>query len=292
MPYTKNTCICSLLLSFIFTALSGCGGRAVGGRLGDGGPGPDGKADGSMIDAQGYDAGTCGEPLWAGFVLSTQQEPEHPDAETDDYVLMGMLTYMGPVTDPIAADARIDREVQIFHGADLTTSTIQYFLPLGLDLPIREGGQYIFIYRVHWGFEGYVVGLVINRPTSGLPPLLFIADTGTYGSAFFLEDPLISPLKVTTQQDLDCPIGQDPNGCGSLYTDQMVFDSSTGGIITKITLGQGEQGSLQVFGQDFTVLNMESTRIQPACPDSAGGRTAYLCIIQQIWPATMRRDLW
>ena len=110
--------------------------------------------------------------------------------------------------------------------------------------------------------------------------MLFVGDTGTYGRAFSVDDPLILPIRVYRREDPDCPTAEDPSGCGTLYTDYLQFDTSTGGVMTSIDLYMGETGTLPVFGQDFTMVNMSSTRIEPACPDDPGGRTAYLAIIR------------
>jgi hypothetical protein len=66
-----------------------------------------------------------------------------------------------------------------------------------------------------------------------------------------------------------------------VYTQKLLFDTSTGGIITQILLFQGESGPLEVFGVPFTMLNMASFDIDPGCPDAAGGRVAFLAITQE-----------
>ena len=284
-----SAAILTALLFLSGALIAGCGGRTLGRTDFDGGGGNDagtngngngnGNADASTADPDG--SVSCGtDPLSAGFVLGTHMQPTHPDPMIDDYHVDGQVSYMGPITVPLASNPMFDREVQIMHG-DGQASILQYYLPLNLDLPLTMGLNINLVFRRRNGFEGYTVGIVIRRPTSGLPPLLFVGETGQWGRAFEDEDPVMSPVKVYPVEDPNCPTYEDPTGCGTVYTDKLLFDTSTGGIITQILLYQGETGPLEVFGVPFTMVNMASTDIDPGCPDGPGGRVAFLAITQE-----------
>lgn len=272
---------------------AGCGGRTIGGPADDGSTRPDGAdADGSSnTNNTNRDGGTvdpdggtvCGtDPLAAGFVIGTHIQPQHPEPMIDDYYVDGTVFYMGAITVPLASNPLFDREVQVMH-ADGQATILQYYLPQNLDLPLQEGLEVNLVFRRRNGFEGYTVGVVIHRPTSGLPPLLFVGETGAYGRAFEAEDPLMNPVKVYAMPDPNCPTHPDPMGCGTVHLDALLFDTSTGGVITQLELYQGQSGSLPVFGQPFYMLNMASTRVVPGCLDDPAGRVAFLAIIEQGW---------
>jgi hypothetical protein len=283
-------------LTFLAAALlfaggltAGCGGRTAGRTDFDGAGGGDSGTNGNGNGNGNGDGGTtpadggtiCGsDPLAAGFVLGTHIQPSHPEPMIDDYYVDGQVSYLGPITVPLASNPMFNKEVQIMHG-DGQASVLQYYLPNNLDLPLTMNLAINLIFRRRNGFEGYTVGIVIRRPTSGRPPLLFVGETGQYGRAFEEEDPLMSPVKVYAVPDPNCPTHEDPNGCGTVYTDALLFDTSTGGIITQIELYQAESGTLEVFGIPFTMLNMASTHIVPGCPDAAGRRVAFLAITQE-----------
>jgi len=250
------------------------------GGAGSGGGGGSTTAADAGPDAADDAGGSCGgEALEAGFVIATELSPQHPASDVDDYELSGTLSYLGPITVPIASHPAFDRELRIAHS-DGSESVLQYYLPLDLELPVVLQAPYSITFRQRWGFEGYAVGLLITRPTSGLPPLLFVAEGGQYGRAFAPDDPLMSPLAVYQHEDASCPTEPYPQCNGTIYLDQLRFDSSTGGAITDLTLYQGETGLLPVFGDDFLMVNLSSTRIEHDCPDASGGRTSFVAINQ------------
>jgi len=215
----------------------------------------------------------------AGFVVGTTIPPEHPTPDVDDYILSGMLSYQGPITQPIATNPAFNQEIQIEHGVG-DPSIVQYFLPDGYALPLTLNNPYTVIFRRRNGFEGYAVGVVITRPTSGLPPLLFVFEGGEYGRALEEEDPHMAPLKVFDHDDPSCPI-EPGDGCGDIHRHFLRFDSSTGGAATELDLYQAETGTLPVLGNDFQMVNLASTRILPGCPDGANGRTSFMAINQE-----------
>ncbi len=99
------------------TSSSGTGGSA--GALPDGG-----TAGSGAVQA-------CGdEAMEAGFVVGTIVEPIHPTTDVDDYILNGVLSYQGAITQPIATSPAFDQEIQIDHGTG-SPSVVQYFLPDG-----------------------------------------------------------------------------------------------------------------------------------------------------------------
>ena len=224
----------------------------------------------------------CGdEELSAGFGVRPAVDPVEVSDSVDDYVLEGTVTYYGAPTVPNPTPEPFDREVRIEH-ADGTVSTIQFYLPLELELPVEVDGYYTFTYRVAQFFEIRVQGLVITRPTSGVHPLLFTAEVGAsrYARVFTDDDDLFSPLHVYQVEDETCPNRPDKSCGGDIYSDALVFDSSTGAAFTEVRLFQGAWASLPVFGDNFTVVNLASTRIEPTCPDDRGGHTAYLAMRQ------------
>lgn len=268
----------------------GCGGEAIVSETSSGGAAADASVSDVADDARRTDTGDdsqgidapldCGADILPNdYVLGTNIEPLHPEENIDDYLISGTLVYKGPITEPLASNPLFDREIRVAH--DGSESTLQYYLPAGLELPVEIGNPYEVTYRIRSGFEGYAVGVIIKRPTSGLHPLLFVGDTGTYGRAFDPDEPLMSPLRITTESEPLCPTEPDTECAGTIYRDMMVFDSSTGGMTTAIRLAQGRSGQLSVFGTSFTVVNLASTRIQPTCPDASGGQVSYFAGILQ-----------
>ncbi len=101
--------------------------------------------------------------------MGTTVEPIHPTTNVDDYILNGTLSYQGPITQPIATNPAFDQEIQIDHGTG-SPSVVQYYMPDGYALPVALNQPYTVTFRRRNGFESHAVGVVIVRPTSGLPP--------------------------------------------------------------------------------------------------------------------------
>ncbi len=289
---TKKTC---LLVVFLFVALAGsvlhtsCGGQSTpyndDADTGDGDADSDIDADADVdsdIDGDAdsdsdADGDICfPEALRAGIVVRTTQTPD-PESPDDTYI-EGITSYIGPIREPLASDPAFDHEVEILHHG--SRSIIQYHLPHGVELPIVIDQNYRFIYRQRVVFESSASGLIVQRPTSGFHPLLFVVDLGSYGRAFGVDEPLMSPVQVSTEPT-SCPTSAEVNVCcDEMHQDIMVFDSSTGGTITQVEVAQGEWATLQVFGNDFSVYNLESTSCyRLLCADAAVGRVAYMLLI-------------
>ncbi len=285
MPYRTwpplvRAAIYLMALLLIPGGLSACKDRSVGAGFDastqvDGAQPPDATPDPDASTA-------CGDRrLHMDFVWSTQVDPTHPEPSLDVYEVAGTVTYLGPITVPLAADPAFDREVQIEHD-DGQSSIVQYYLPPGtgpaMSLPVQEGSPYTFWLRHRLGFEGVAVGLVITRPTSGLVPLLFVGDTGSYGRAFSPEDPAMAPLKVTVEPRPECPATPNPGCGGDLIQDQLRFDSSTGGITMDVQVIQGTTGELELFGDPWRVVNLASFHVDQPCADDPGMQVSYLAI--------------
>jgi len=264
--------------------LSACKDRSVGAGY-DATVPPDGAP---LTDAApGPDAapGCNNVRLHMGFVWSTHVAPTQPETDLDVYEVAGVVTYLGPITVPLASNPAFDREVQLEH-TDGQVSIVQYYLPQGMGLPLEETFPYTFWLRRLRGFEGDAVGLVITRPTSGLVPLLAVADTGSYGRAFSPEDPAMAPLKVYTEPRPECPAEPNPDCGGDLFQDQLRFDSSTGGIISDAWLIQGATADLSLFGDLWRVTNLASTHVDQPCPDDPGMEVSYLAVNTTALPQT------
>lgn len=282
---------CSMLLVLLVSLVlgaPGCKDRSVG-VGGDGG-----QSDAARLDAgmdAGRDAGVdpdatspcVAERLEMGFVVATAVEPTHPLPSVDDYQLAGTAAYHGPITVPIATNPAFHWEVQIAHG-DGSISTLQYYLPSGLFLPVAEGNPYQVLFRRRQGFEGESIGVIIERPTSGLPPLLFVADVGSHGRAFEPEDLAMSPLKVSVEDWPGCPPVVDPDCGGDRILDQLRFDSSTGAATVAINVPQGGSESLPVFGDPFQVVTLASSHADPPCLGFDPWDIAYLAVSEAAMP--------
>jgi len=203
--------------------------------------------------------------------------PTEPEPGLLVYEVAGTAAYLGPVTVPLATNPAFNREVQLEH-ADGQVSTVQYYLPPGVTLPVEQGAPYTFWLRNRLGFEGSVTGVVITRPTSGLPPLLFVADTGSYGRAFSPEDPAMTPLKVYVEPRPECPEVPDPDCGGNVLQDQLRFDASTGGAIVDVMVRQGDSADLSLFGDPWRVMNLASTHVDQPCADDPGFAVSYLAV--------------
>lgn len=255
---------------------SGGGTTSSSGTAGSAGALPDGGTAGSG----GGQA--CGdEAMVAGFIVGTTVEPIHPTTDVDDYILNGTLSYQGAITQPIATNPAFDQEIQIDHGTG-SPSVVQYFLPDGYSLPVTVNQPYTVTFRRRNGFESYAVGVVIIRPTSGLPPLLFVFEGGEYGRAFEDEDPVMAPLKVEQIVASHCPTEPfDP--CNStIYEDVLRFESTTGEPVGSMALYQGKSHLFPLLGDPFLMVNLSSTRIEPGCPDGPNGRASFLAINQAL----------
>jgi len=212
-----------------------------------------------------------------GFVVSTQVEPTHPQSDSDQYEMEGILVYHGPITEPLASNPAFDMELQLQHqGGDI--SIVQYYLPLEMTLPVESDQNYVFFFREKWGFEVYGMGLIIHRPTSGVTPLLFVGNAGNFVHVFPEEEPLTSPLEVYREPRSDCPPEPMPQCEESLqYWDHLRFDSSTGGQETMVLVNQTNYTKLPIFGDDFWVVNLASRHHDPPCGlDDPAERIAYL----------------
>jgi hypothetical protein len=278
MPFASHTVLVHRAVAFwglalIFGGVPGCKDRSVGashdGGVPDGAVLPDGAIGPDAV------AACAEERLDMGFAWSTHVTASHPEGDLDVYEVAGTVIYLGPITVPIATNPAFDREVQIEHG-DGQVSVVQYYVPAGVTLPLEEGFPYTFWLRRRQGFEGYAVGVVITRPTSGLVPLLFVADTGSYGRAFAPEDPAMQPLKVYVEPRPECPAVPDPECGGQQFADRLRFDSSTGGMITDVLVVQGGSGDLTVFGDPWRVTNLASTHVDQPCLDTPGAQVSYL----------------
>ena len=269
-----------LLLFSLAAAGPACKERSVGAG-GDSGL-PDAAAPDGSPPPDG--AQPCqAERLEMGFVVATEVEPSHPEPSLDDFFLEGDAAYHGPITEPLSTSPAFRWEVQLDHGGG-ARSTLQYHLPEGLGLPVEEGRPYQLLYRRRHGFEGVSAGLVVTRPTSGLPPLLFVGDAGPFERAFDPEELAMSPLKVFVEDLPGCPPTVDPDCGGDRFLDQLRFDSSTGGAITAVTLSQGGVASLPVFGEPFRVINLASSHADPPCLDFNPWDIAYLAVSEAALP--------
>jgi hypothetical protein len=255
----------------------GAGYDAAG--LPDGAPPLDAAVDPDATPA------CASQRLHMGFVWGTHVDPTQPEPNLDVYEVAGTVIYLGPITVPLATHPAFDREVQLEHG-DGQVSTVQYYLPAGVSLPLEEGFPYTFWLRRRWGFEGYAVGVVITRPTSGLVPLLLVGDTGSYGRAFSPEDPAMAPLKVYVDPRPECPATPDPDCGGNLLQDQLRFDSSTGGVIADVQVIQGATDDLALFGDPWRVINLASTHVDQPCLDDPGTQVSYLAVNTTALPLT------
>ncbi len=283
-----------LLCSALLLSLGpGCRDRAVGvdldagpdARASDAGPAPDA---GPTPDA-GPPEPCAPERLSMGFVLQTAVTPVEPEPGVQEFTVSGQVSYLGPITTPLATNPAFNREVQIQDAAG-DTSILQYYLPGGLQLPVQVGGGYEILYRSQIDFESYRVGVIVTRPTSGLHPLLFVGDAGPLGRAFAAEEARMNPLKVYVQ-DTDCPVTDDPECPGSQhYQDQLRFDSSTGGAITDVVVPQSESAELAVFGDPFLVMNLASWHRDPPCVDDPGYQAIYLAARISELPPTCDPD--
>jgi hypothetical protein len=238
-------------------------------RVPDDGPGTDGPA-----------SRPCTAPLGAGVVVSTSVPATEPSPGVIEHRIEGLATYHGDVIEPLAMNPAFDRQLDLAH-ADGSTTIIQYFLPLDLEVPIATGLGYSALYRQVIGFEGQATGLVLSRQTSGLAPLVLVIDLGEYGRAFAPDEPALSPLRVYPGVEPIC-LRDDPLGCGGhLWGHLLTFDSSTGGAVTAVSLEQGERAVLPIFGFDHHVVALSaSTRSQP-CPDAPVDEDAYLSVLAE-----------
>lgn len=290
MHYLLRSSVPSLLITMALAAtltwVAACRDRAVGGGT-DGAVSPDGAVypDGAV----GPDAAPgCAAPrLSMGFVWGTHVTPTHPTLEpdVDDYEVAGTLAYKGPITVPLATLPDFDRELQIEH-ADGQITIVQYYLPPGVTLPVEPGAPYTFLLRHRWGFDGYATGVIITRPTSGLPPTLFVGDTGSYGRAFLAEDQAINPFKVYVEPRPECPAEPDPECGGLLYQDQLHIQWAINSIPPEVVLVQASEGTLDVFGDVWRVLNLASSHVEPPCADAPAEEVSYLMILTAALPQT------
>lgn len=278
-----------LAMGGLLVAVSGCPDRAVG-TTGDGGAHdaavPDARVDASAPDARVEPDATSpceAGRLEMGFVVDTAIAPTHPEPSVDDYQIDGNAAYHGPVTVPIATNPAFQWEVQITHSNG-GRSTLQYYLPSGLFLPVIEGYPYQILFRRRHGFEGESVGVIVERPTSGLPPLLFVADAGPFERAFEPEDPAMSPLRVYAEAWPGCPPVVDPDCGGDRILDQLHFDSSTGAATVEVRVPQGGSASLPVFGDPFHVVTLASSHADPPCLDFEPYDLAYLAVSEAAMP--------
>lgn len=278
----------SLMVTLMATValVTGCKDRAVGSGS-DATPGPDGAVipDGAV----GPDASPgCAAPrLSMGFVWGTHVQPSHPTLEpdVDDYEVAGTLAYKGPITVPLATLPDFDRELQIEH-ADGQITMVQYYLPPGVTLPVEVGAPYTLWLRHRWGFDGYATGVIITRPTSGLPPTLFVGDTGSYGRAYTPEDQAINPFKVYVEPRPECPAEPDPECGGQILADQLRIQWALNSIPPEVQLVQATEGTLNVFGDVWRVLNLASSHVDQPCADAPGEEVSYLMILTAALPQT------
>ena len=197
--------------------------------------------------------------------------------DSENVVFTGTITYKGP--------ARESNRIYFTHELRLLTEDntdikIIYALPHRTELPVMLQGTYTFTFRILQNWDYHALGLVITRPTSGLNPLLFLAEFN--GSPFYNiftgEEHLHAPLSITREEDNNCSTAPDPDCGGVLYFDKLIFDATTGGMENKLELFQGEWGILPIFGDDFLIANIASTHIDPSCPDHPGGTHAFMAL--------------
>jgi len=238
-------------------------------------PPPDGAVPDALVPWP------CQAPALAmGFVWGTPIHPDHPDPGTEELELMGVARYHGPITVPLAQSPAFNQEVQLEHD-DGQVSVLQYFLPEGLRLPIDVGTDYVLFLRRVDVADRVGVGLVVSRPTSGLPPLLFVGDAGP-SRVFAPEDLRLTPFKIYVEPRSDCGPVSDPACGGQIWPDRLRFDSSTGGAVTDVVVSQSESASLLVFGEPFLVLNLASNHRDPPCPDSPAQQAIYLAAAESM----------
>lgn len=256
--------------------LGACKERSVG-TSGDAAVGPDsGPVDAQVLPDGGGE--TCNAPrLHMGLVWDTDRPAVEVEPSVLETEVAGAVIYLGPVTVPLASNPAFDHEIQIQHG-DGHVSVVQWYLPPGIALPVQQGQPTTFTLRDRQGFEGSAYGLVISRPTSGLPPLLFVGDTGTYGRAFTPEDPAMVPLKVYVEPRPECATELDPDCGGTRFTDRLRFDTSTGGAVIDVVVPQGHSADLTLFGDPWRVTNLASTHVDQPCPDLPGMQVSYLAV--------------
>lgn len=211
-----------------------------------------------------------------GFVTDLK-----PDSSSrSDTVVTGKVTYLGSITDPLASSPLFKREVTLEGDPKIPSLTVQYYLPPHRELPVKVGGTYTFIIRRRRvGMGSRTAAWIIKRPTSGLPPLLMVAEPATYGQALDSGDKLIAPLRVERIRQTGCPsVGR---GCSQKTTDRLRFSASTGAGNNSVEVAQAEAATLSIFGKSYSVIDVASWHLVQPCPDAQASRAAYLVVIDK-----------
>jgi hypothetical protein len=235
---------------------------------------------GMNSDAGGADAATtCGtEPLEMWFELSTLANAEQISPGLWEYLAGGEATYHGEPTYPVDGDPEYVTEL-LLEGDYGEVDVLHYRFPMVLVLPVELHEWYRVVYRIRESDLGETRGIVLEANVPGENTRLLIADTGTFGRAFEAEDSAMSPFKVHQVEDPNCPTTPSPE-CGStLYWDALLLDSTSGDGGSQIQLHQGQSGGLSMWGLEYRVINLSSTRVEPPCPGSFGERISYLAVL-------------
>jgi hypothetical protein len=240
-----------------------------------GDPAIDSDTDGEV--AEGDAVGGCFEGgLAAGIAVGTDRRPA-PDAP-DDTFIQGVVSYVGPVREPLATDPAFDHEVALAHD-DGRESIVQYYLPYRIELPVEVGGHYVLVWRQATRLYGTARGLVVQRASSGVYPLLFVADLGGGGRAFQPSDPLFSPMLVTGFPDPACQPRTNMDPCCYTWEQEVLrFGASPWGKGLHVDVPQGGQGELQVLGNEFTAVNLGSKNCSDATCGPVAGETYLIAI--------------
>lgn len=274
-----------VITAWLLLASSGCGSRTALQQPHDGALfiHPDAalaRPDSSRPDSSRPpldQAATCPAASRWGFV--TDAPPTKPT--TIDREFTGQLAYHGPITVPLASAPFFDHEIRLLDDySGQTLLVLQYYLPAGYELPVKTGEVYTFILRRRLMFEGYAEALVIQRPTSGLWPLLFVGDPSTNGPALERDDKLMAPLTVAPEKDPRC--SATAVACGSdAFLDRLRFRATTGAGISEVLLEQGWSGIVTMMGVEYVVMNVAAYRVGQPCADESPTHASWFALIKR-----------
>ncbi|MDX9721552.1 MAG: hypothetical protein RBU37_12455 [Myxococcota bacterium] len=220
----------------------------------------------------------CGAPeREAELELDTALLPS-VSGELRDYSFDASIISNAAATRAAPSGQRYAHALELSHGNQ--RSTLFYSFPDGLRIPLGPGDDAIILYRERLGFEASSRGLIIRSPEAGPASLLTVADVGggPWTRAFDEDEAMMQPLRVLRQEAEHCPTRVDQDCEGTIFSDSLLFDGSTGAMNVSVELFQGETAQLSVMGQDFEMLNLGSTRVEPTCPDDLAGSLSYLAL--------------